>query len=387
MKKSIVLLGAISALLVSCATKNDTSVIPIQDAESIMFLDEMTGGRTYVFLEESSIDAVVNDIDKVMVDDGKLFIQHNPSSSGSYHEEPAEISVFDMDGHFLNKISRKGRARNEYVNIIAWCLDTRKKEVVIVDGAFTVMKRYKYDGTFVSSVNLEGYVPMWDVMFAGGKLYANMLMPNNAADDIIELKDDGTFIPLMTPRENMKEMGPFSGGGGIGATPQMIDPELESFYHLRLFDNVLYRIQDDKVQSCGTFDFITPVEEDEKEFYMSLDLLNSRPSETYETGTRFIIKTYEVNSDRMVTGLVHYVYDKSTKKCTRYRAEYKENVGMIMSRFNIVGFTGDVIITRATPDGAKYILKNAADKVPQSDLEMLKVLAERENEALIFHHP
>ena len=387
MKKSIVLLWAVSALFVSCGTRDGSSAIPVENAESKIFLDDMTGGRTYLMLDDSSLDAVVGDIDKVMVDDGKLFILHNPASNSFEYEERPEISVFDMDGKFLNKIGRKGRARNEYQNIRSWCLDTRRKEVVIVDASFTLIKRYTYDGNFVSSVSIEEYVPLWGVMFSNGKLYANMLMPNKVADDIIELKDDGTVVPLLEARTIMQDTGPFSGGGGIGATQQIFDPNLESFHHLRLFDNVLYRIHDAKVEPCGVFDFITPVEENQKDTYSSMELLNTRPAATFETNSKFIVKTQEVNDDRMLTGIVYYVYDKSAEKCTRYKAEYNRDYGMITNRFSIVGVTGDVIITKATPEGARYILDNVADKVPQSDLQMLKVLAERENNALIFHRP
>ena len=62
-------------------------------------------------------------------------------------------------------------------------------------------------------------------------------------------------------------------------------------------------------------------------------------------------------------------------------------MGMIMNRFSIVGVMGDAIITIATPEGARYILENVSDKVPQSDIEKLKVLAERDNPALIIHRP
>ena len=76
MKRSIVLSMAVSVLLVSCVSKKDTSVIPIEDAQSKMFLDDMKGGRTYLMLDDSSLDAVVTSMDEVMVDDGKIFISY-----------------------------------------------------------------------------------------------------------------------------------------------------------------------------------------------------------------------------------------------------------------------------------------------------------------------
>ena len=386
MKRSIVLLWAVSALLVSCGTRDGSSAIPVEDAQSKHFLDEYTGGRTYLMFDDRSLDADVNGIEDVRIDDGKVFVMYRPASNGIFNVVD-ELSVFDMDGRFLNKIGLRGRGRNEYMSIISWCIDAQNKQVLIVDSDNTI-KRYAYDGTYISSVSFDELVPISSVMICGGRLYANILVPNNVADDIIELKEDGTYVPLMDGREIMQDMGPFEGSlSGIGPTKQLFDPGLESFYHLRVYDDVLYRINDGQVQPCGRFDFIKQVEEDEEEFYFSRELLYSRPLLSIETADKFVIKFREVNSDNMVSGYVHYVYDKSTQKCKRYKSGYDRNVGTIINNFDIVGITGDVIITRATPEGARYILENAADKVPQSDLEKLKVLAERENEALIFHRP
>lgn len=385
MKRSIVLLWAVSALLVSCGTRDGSSAIPVEDAQSKHFLDEYTGGRTYLMFDDRSLDADVNGIEDVRIDDGKVFVMYRPASNGIFNVVD-ELSVFDMDGRFLNKIGLRGRGRNEYMSIISWCIDAQNKQVLIVDSDNTI-KRYAYDGTYISSVSFDELVPISSVMICGGRLYANMLVPNHVADDIIELKEDGTYVPLMDGREIMQDMGPFEGSlSGIGPTKQLFDPGLESFYHLRVYDDVLYRINDGQVQPCGRFDFIKRVEEDEEEFYFSRELLYSRPLLSIETADKFMIKIREVTDD-MVSGYVHYVYDKSTQKCKRYKSGYDRNVGTIINNFDIVGITGDVIITRATPEGARYILENAADKVPQSDLEKLKVLAERENEALIFHHP
>ena len=387
MKRSIVLLWAVSALLVSCGTRDGSSAIPVEDAQSKHFLDEYTGGRTYLMFDDKLLEADVNGIEDVRIDDGKVFVMYRPASNDFIFDVIDELSVFDMNGRFLNKIGHRGRGRNEYQSIKSWCIDAQKKQVILVDGDNTI-KRYAYDGTYISSTSFEDLVPLSGVMICNGKSYANMLVPNHVADDIIELKEDGTYVPLMDGREIMQDMGPFEGSlSGIGPTKQLFDPGLESFYHLRVYDDVLYRINDGQVQPCGRFDFIKRVEEDEEEFYFSRELLYSRPLVSVETTDKFVIKFREVNSDNMVSGYVHYVYDKSTQKCKRYKSGYDRNVGTIINNFDIVGITGDIIITRATPEGARYILENAADKVPQSVLEKLKVLAERENEALIFHRP
>ena len=379
MRNPIILFTALFALI-SCGNKNGIQFIPVQQSEGRMFLDAPEVERIYIMLDDSRIEATVVDIKKVMADDGKLFISHN-SSSGQEYNPREVISVFDMNGNYLNNISRIGRARNEYVNLDAWCLDTRRKEVVIVD-AFRTIKRFKYDGTFVSSVTVD-QASVWGIQSCNGKLYAHMLMPNNVADDIAEIQDDGTLIPLL-PSRNIKDETLSSGGGGIGTCPHFSDPDLNSFFHLRIFDNTIYRIEGSDYETCGLFDFIKPADENLDDIIHADELLLSRPHFTAETEDCFIIKTYEISDDRMISAYLYYLYDKSKKECTLYRLD-SSTANTIANRFDIVGVTGNTIISKATPDGARFILDQAADKIPQSDLEMMEQLAERQNSSLILH--
>ena len=86
----------------------------------------------------------------------------------------------------------------------------------------------------------------------------------------------------------------------------------------------------------------------------------------------------------MISAYLYYLYDKSKKECTLYRLD-SSTANTIANRFDIVGVTGNTIISKATPDGARFILDQAADKIPQSDLEMMEQLAERQNSSLILH--
>lgn len=369
---------AVSALIGCNQKTGEVPVIPVEDSDAKNFLDVMADKRTYIFLDDKSIDATVALIDKVMIDDGKLFISHR-TGTGLY-DENEYISVFDMEGRLINKISRIGRARDEYVSLISWCLDTDRKQVIIND-AFNSLKRFSYDGKYVSSLPLGEY-DIWNILYVNGHIYGGMLMPNDKADDIIEIKDDGSFIPLL-PFRGLYDESNFT--GGIGSAQQHVAKNLKEFYHLRLFDNILYRIDGAKADTCKMFDFIKSVQ-GKAVIFLSPEMQSNRPSSTIETSKYFIFEAYKMDDEFAISSFLFYVYDKSTGKCTRYSPESDKDFSNIISRFQIVGADEDVIITTATPKGARYILENAADKVPESDLEMLKILATRDNDAIILHH-
>ena len=84
----------------SCGTKENTNFIPVQESTAISFLDDMSGSRTYLFFEDSLVEASLGQIYGVMIDDGKVFVS-NTVSLDQWHTSIEGICVFDMDGKFL----------------------------------------------------------------------------------------------------------------------------------------------------------------------------------------------------------------------------------------------------------------------------------------------
>ena len=296
-----------------------------------------------------------------------------------WHTSIEGICVFDMDGKFLNTISRPGNARNEIRRMQYWCIDTISKQVIINDSG-THIKRFSYDGTFISSTAIDESLELLDIICNNGKIYAPLPVPNDVADDLARITDDRTGISVL-PARNDDQVPPAS---NLYPTTKIVDPGLESFLHIRRMDNALYKITDDRVDTCGLFEFLN----------------GTSPSKTIETTRYFIIHSVETGPiaapsepnappqpEYGITAIIFHVYDKSTGKCVRYRREATDRVwNTITMQFNIVGVSHDMIISKATPSGARYILEKVADKIPQSDREMMEILSKRENSALIFHH-
>ncbi|MGX8690967.1 MAG: 6-bladed beta-propeller [Bacteroidaceae bacterium] len=151
--KYLIISTLIAITIASCGKGKSIQAIPIEDVEDTYFLDEITDSRSYVLLDDSSLDAIVGDITQVMVDDGLIFVSHIPNAKGNDIDQI--ISVYDKEGRYLNKIGQKGRARNEFLRIRSWCIDKDNKEVLMYDLDAYAIKKYTYDGTFIPDLNSQ----------------------------------------------------------------------------------------------------------------------------------------------------------------------------------------------------------------------------------------
>ena len=353
-------------LLTSCKRTNSTSAIPVETVQDKYYLDAIADSMHYVLLEESSTESLVGNIYGVQMDDGKLFVAHNP---GSRREEDQIISVYDLDGHYLNRISRKGRARNEFIQIKSWCLDIEHNEVLILDNSSHAIKRYAYDGTYISQISLPDYQYIHHIFMAGGKIYGQTLIPDDTADNLMLINDDGTFNPILDKREIVTD------GFGIGPNSSKQAADLTSFYYMRPFDRNLYKITGSTVDTCGYFDFLKiPPANILKNFTTDdTDYLIDILSISSQTSDYVFMQQF---------GSAMYVHNKLTGICTCYDFP---STKMAFDP-NPVGASGNIIITKISPFSAQSAIENREELISESDKPMLQAIASRENDALLFYH-
>ena len=359
-----VLLGLFTA---SCTNKAPITAIPVETVEGKYWLDDITDSIRYILLDDSSLESLAGNVFGAMMDDGKLFVGNNPSSD---REAQQIISVYDLNGRFLNKIGMRGRARNEFLYINSWYLDIERNHVLILDNGSQSIKRYSYDGTYISQIPLPDDIHANRIFMNGGRLYVQSLTPNDITDDLIELNDDGTFTNLFSHRDIITENFFLEGISRQPATG------LTQFYYLRLFDNTLYKVTGSKVDSCGLFNFFN-VPSAQKLRNLTTDddgLLMQMHSMTAPETTNYII----INK---WSGPI-YVYNKLTGKCTCYQF----NATQLPYQSRIIGASGNTIITRLTSFYAQNALENHSDIISDSDKQMLQAIASSENDALILYH-
>ena len=354
-------------VLISCNKK--LSYIPVEEVQDKHFVDALSDGYTYLTLDDSSIDAIVGEITEVLVDDDLIFISHIPHAGGSYMTDQ-ELSVFDKNGKYLRRIGQRGRAQNEYVYLTSWALDKVNKEVYMFDRSTSIIKKFSYQGEYISKIDLSDGTSASRMFMIGDKLYLQTLMPYDKRDDLIEVSLDGTCRELFDQRGIGTENFGFS-GGHIRKSP-----DLKSFYHLRPMDNTLYFISESgKVDSCGYFDFIdVPSQTTLKSLTTDdADYLMTIPSVTHE------------NSDYYIVSIAQqpvYVLSKSTGKLTGYKPEKSS---FLVSCRAVVGITDDQIICSFPSEDAKHAARTFTN-APDDLKTMYRDMAASENESLIFYH-
>ena len=79
------------------------------------------------------------------------------------------IFRFERNGKFLNKIDRKGRGPEEYINARSITIDYIREEIFILDAPTFKLLKYSYDGKFINSVNLKKAI---QIGFLGGDTLA-----------------------------------------------------------------------------------------------------------------------------------------------------------------------------------------------------------------------
>ena len=354
-------------LLTSCGKGKSMQAIPVENVEDTYFLDEIADSHSYVLLDDGSLDAIVGDITQVMVDDGLFFVLHVPNAKGNDIDQI--ISVYDKEGRFLNKIGQRGRARYEFMRISAWCIDKDSNQVLLYDGDARSIKKYSYQGAFIAQAPIPNEIDIIDISLTNKRMYVQSSVPNDVSDDLMELREDGSYTPLLPMRQMATD-----GGWRVGIVSHFRDQDLKDFYHLRAFDNTLYRISDGKADSCGYFEFIDVPPANKLE-NLTFDYLITlkQPNECYETPAYFVASEFEA---------ADYVYHKPTCKCTCYRYD----IAKLPYRRKIVGMAGDVLIAGVSASDAQIALKEHPELIPERDKVMLEAVAGRENDALVFYH-
>lgn len=154
--KSFILLTGIF-LLMAC-DGNVQSAVDIGEAEGIVFDHvkrisvnpeiDFEEGRprmdAYVdtlFVVPLSNEHLVAEITKMRVHEDRIFI---------FDERAQAMTIFDLQGNFINAIDRKGKGPGEYVKIADFTLDTDAESILILDQFNRKILAYSFSGEFKS---------------------------------------------------------------------------------------------------------------------------------------------------------------------------------------------------------------------------------------------
>ena len=297
------IVGAVTALCSCDRTVPDNSLQIIQDDVIELdgsFDENFLSGWDYIALDGKETDALISgDVSKVLYDDGLYFI--------SCFNNGGQIKVFDSDGHYLNDISRKGRARNEYLYLEIWTIDRNRNEVLIAtqendEGPVTI-KKFNYQGEYL------------------GQSQTAPITDRNIFGHIAKCLSDGTLLvengiralpvlyyyyvpqngPLRYPIEMTdKDFGQLSElvetyGVSSLVNEGYFNPLTDTTYLVRILDNHIYRLTENGTECVANLAF-RPNPDNIKKF--------SRPSDFRDMKDYLYISYFEYNC----------VFEKSTSK-------------------------------------------------------------------------
>jgi hypothetical protein len=109
-------------------------IINVSDFDK-MISTKMINNVKYVKLE-SKPESLIGEISKIIVDEDMIIVLDRFVSNNLY--------IFSMEGKFVSKIKKFGEGPNEVLQIYDFCLDKKKKEIVVFDGKLSRITCYNY---------------------------------------------------------------------------------------------------------------------------------------------------------------------------------------------------------------------------------------------------
>jgi hypothetical protein len=181
--KNIIFLFSAS-LLFSCSTENNRKIGIINPEIADMLnlsLSDFAEDLQYIPLDNN---IQIGNINRLEIVDSLLFV-------GAVQ---TELLIFDLNGHFKNKIGKIGKAPGEYRFGSWFSLDSKNKLVYLLDGK--KVKVYSFDGTFIKEFSLEKYdADFQDIQYKNGFIYlAEFISFGHAKYDWLVLDESGNTI-------------------------------------------------------------------------------------------------------------------------------------------------------------------------------------------------
>ena len=354
----------------------EVSDIPIIDSietdEVKEYIDDNTKSWHAVYLDDSSIDAMVGEIRGVMCDDSLLFVAHMLNDSW----EETLIYVYNTEGKFLRSIFNRGRAHNEILYMGDWTVNPIDNEVLVVDKFNELLKRYDYNGNFIGSYQLDGsLIPLSNIFVLDSSNFLfQMMMLDKPSDDYIFYSIDGTTKPLFKRRKIYTEESYY------GALYYCHDiTSTNSYYFSRYFDNKIY-----KMDSLGNVEiflelgfitpyknkYLSPLDEDSDYFWPYINDL-------YDLKDYILIITKDFG---------RFIINKETKEIKRYTAKGYDSANMKTPLgIKIVGLHQNFVIEYTDQISAGNHLDYITDEYQPDVASFYKKAAANENATLVFY--
>ncbi len=370
------LLAVIVITFASCNNKDFSRTDISNNKDAITdkyYLEDLTKGWKAIYLDDSSINTMTGDINQVIYDDSLLFVSHK----SSVFSKDGKIFVYNNDGKFIRQIANIGRAKNEYISLGEWTLDTYNKEVVIFDRFDCVIKRYSYNGEFKGSNQLDySLQQISNITVLNKDLYLLKLsIIDKMSDDYILFNHTENSAKAVFPQRTIYTKDFILTRYNCHTNPYNKYKNIK-----RDYDNTIYTIDSycNFTNNDYNLDFMPKV--NPKELKKLSQNSKDRPED-------HIISMYDLlDYILLYTFSGTYFISKSQNTITQYISNGLIKDRIVPDTEKKVGIHNNNLITVIYPDFAESRAKYAREETQTEEvIEFYKKAAANENATLVFY--
>lgn len=362
-----------SVFIISCNSYQKQFQDGVDSIEIVndYFLNTYCDSVDIVVLDSNTPEAVLGLVSKVLFDDNYFFISHKASQKDS--DTKQFIEVFRKDGTYVCQIGRLGRAANEYQAFRGWTIDPNNKEVLIADMYRSRIMRFQYDGTYIDSYNYSDANEVNQLFYSGNELYVQVMIPTKTGiDDIAVLGKKGDVKTVIKDRKIKTEIFLMPG------IKEMSDPNNDTLYHMRPFDNYLYVVSNGAISNKIDVPFIpTLSRKDTRRIKMDSHILNYSPSYVIDT-KKYCFVSKQFDDVKM------FVFEKNKNKWVGYTNKNSDMKIIMPARY--IGTGGNNNLYGLIDASLANALLNSNKSISSEDVARLERISQSENPSLLIYH-
>ena len=230
-------------LIISCGnvknkvrenTNGQLALVFNEQSSSTFFSDRIFGKVEMIPLETTD-DCLIGRNPELLLDDHYFFICERQQQT---------VLRFDKSGKFINRIGRRGGGPGEFQGEIAdFDIDPLIHSVEILASGGQIL-RYNYDGTFISSQNMDGFPQAF--IKTGTFYWVNLGVSKLISDGrLLKISEDGTVIEKFLPLET----------DWFGFMDKNFTRCGDIISFKEAFNHTVYRITDDGPAETAVIDF------------------------------------------------------------------------------------------------------------------------------------
>ena len=340
--------------------------ISLSDENLVTYLHDTTVLKFIRIVKLETMEkSFLRKIDKIYVHHDTIFV---------FDKSLNKIFIFNPEGKYLSSIQRLGKGPFEYLNAMDFCLDTVKRQIILLCDRPYKFIRFDFNGNPIKEYSIN-------------ELFLNIAIDDNwiycnRPDEINRTKNDHyEFVFLDMGFNVLSNSIPtrkitntvFYRGNCLSSS--------KSVYYTRRFENAIYQVERNTISQKYIIDFAKysmPAYLIEKNAIEFSKIVRDREY-VYS-----ILNVLETDHHLLFgTNLGIFVYHKSNKKMKGYKSVFNTKIKMGTNSFLPVGCSDNWLVTFIKPEILTMIKEKGSDN--REALNLAKDVDEEDNPILCFY--